>query len=245
MIVGSFAVPGILGRWLFREPRRARPGSDILLRLEIELAEAARGITRTIEFNRYEPCAECGGSGWRKGSSPPSCNECGGRGEIIRVRRFFPVAITCPACGGQGSPITDPCPNCRGAGRTPTIVRLVVPVPPGVESGMWLQQRNQGELGDRGAPRGNLRIQLLVKKHPIFDRRGNDLHCRVEVTDAAMTRGAEVQVPTLDETCPFPILRGIRNGDRLRLEGRGMPDIGGGGRGDIIVEVVLETPAKE
>jgi molecular chaperone DnaJ len=118
----------------------------------------------------------------------------------------------------------------------------MVDVPPGVESGMWLQMRNQGELGDSRGPRGNVRIQVVVKKHPTFDRRHNDLYCRVAVTDIAMTGGAEVQVPTLDGTCRLRIPRGTRDGDLLRMKGRGMPDIGGRVRGDLLVEVVLETP---
>ncbi len=107
---------------------------------------------------------------------------------------------------------------------------------------MWLQLGNQGELGDIGAPRGNLRIRLVVKEHPIFDRLHQDLYCQVPVTDAALTEGAEIQVPALDGTCTFRIPRGTHDGDVLRLKGLGMPQIGGGGRGDILVRVVLETP---
>jgi molecular chaperone DnaJ len=242
VIVGRFAVPNILGRWLFRGPRLARPGSDLLTDLEIELIEAALGTTRHIEVNRHEFCAECGGSGWRKGTFPPSCNDCGGRGQVVTVRCFLPVVSICPTCAGHGPPVTDPCPNCQGSKRTSHVVGLAVDVPPGVESGMWLQIRNEGELGDRGAPRGNWRIHLLVKKHPIFDRRHNDLYCQLAVTDAAMAVGAEVQVPTLDGTCPLRIPRGTLHGDLLRVRGRGMPDISGRGRGDIVVEVVRETP---
>ena len=155
---------------LFGERRRGpRPGPDLLMKLEIELVEAARGTTRTIDVSRQEFCSECRGSGARKGTSPTTCNYCGGRGQIVQARGFFQVATTCPACGGEGVRITDPCPSCRGAGRVPTTAHLQVDVPPGVESGMWLQLRNQGELGDVGAPRGNLRIQILVKKHPFFE----------------------------------------------------------------------------
>src|ERR1700677_730414 len=102
LTAGPFAFPGILGWWLSRGPRPARPGSDILMELELDLVEAARGTTRTIKINRHEPCDECGGSGWQWGTSPPRCGECGGRGQVIRIRRFLPVAITCPTCAGQG-----------------------------------------------------------------------------------------------------------------------------------------------
>jgi len=241
MTDGGFSVARILGSWLFGKPRRARPGCDIVAKVEMELAEAARGTTRNIEINRHELCAECGGSGWRKGCFPPQCIECGSRGTVISLRRFFPVADTCPICAGREPPITDPCPECRGQGRISRVVGLVVEIPPGVESGMWLQLRNQGEPGDIGASHGNLRIQLLVKKHPVFERRNKDVYCQIAVSDSAMAEGTQVQVPTLDGTCPLRIPRETHHGDLLRIRGRGMPEIGGGGFGDLVVEVVLDT----
>jgi molecular chaperone DnaJ len=244
MIVGRFAFPGILGWWPFWRPRRPRAGPDIVMDLEIELVEAARGCSRTIELNRHERCAECGGFGWRSGTSPPHCKQCGGRGEIIRLRRFVPVATECPTCQGRGLTIIDPCLDCRGQGLTPNVATLIIDVPAGVESGMWLQLRQQGEPGELGAPRGNLRIHLLVKPHPRFDRRHNDLYCKiaVAVADAAVKGETEVEVPTLDGTCSLRVPPGTRNGDFLRIPGCGMPDISGSGHGDIVVQVVLEKP---
>ncbi|MGC1721995.1 MAG: molecular chaperone DnaJ [Isosphaeraceae bacterium] len=228
---------------LFGERRRGpRPGPDLLMKLEIELVEAARGTTRSIEVSRQEFCSDCRGSGSRKGTSPTTCNYCGGRGQIVQARGFFQVATTCPACGGDGVRVTDPCPNCRGAGRTPSASKLQVDVPPGVESGMWLQLRNQGELGDIGAPRGNLRIQVVVKRHPFFERRRNDLFCQVPISFAQATLGAEIQVPTLDGPGSVMVPRGTQSGEMIRIKGRGMPDISGRGRGDELVEVVVETP---
>src|SRR4051812_24720560 len=228
---------------LFGDRRRGpRPGPDLLMKLEIELLEAARGTSREIEISRQEFCGECRGSGSRKGTIATPCNYCGGRGQIVQARGFFQVATTCPACGGEGVRITDPCPNCRGAGRTATTAKLQVDVPPGVESGMWLQLRNQGELGDLGAPRGNLRIQVVVKKHPFFERRRNDLICQVPISFAQATLGAEVQVPTLEGPDRLEVPRGTQSGEILRIKGRGMPDISGRGRGDELVEVLVETP---
>jgi molecular chaperone DnaJ len=212
------------------------------MKLEIELLEAARGTSRSIEVSRQEFCGECRGSGSRKGTIATPCNYCGGRGQIVQARGFFQVATTCPACGGEGVRITDPCPKCRGAGRTPSTAKLQVDVPPGVESGMWLQLRNQGELGDLGAPRGNLRIQVVVKKHPFFERRRNDLICQVPISFAQATLGAEVRVPTLEGPDRLAVPRGTQSGEILRIKGRGMPDISGRGRGDELVEVVVETP---
>jgi len=228
---------------LFGERRRGpRPGPDLLMKLEIELVEAARGTSRSIEVSRQEFCSDCRGSGSRKGTSPTTCNYCGGRGQIVQARGFFQVATTCPACGGDGVRVTDPCPTCRGAGRTPSASKLQVDVPPGVESGMWLQLRNQGELGDIGAPRGNLRIQVVVKRHPFFERRRNDLFCQVPISFAQATLGAEIQVPTLDGPDTVMVPRGTQSGEMIRIKGRGMPDISGRGRGDELVEVVVETP---
>lgn len=228
---------------LFGDRRRGpRPGPDLLMKLEIELVEAARGTSRTIEVSRQEFCAECRGSGARKGTVATTCNYCGGRGQIVQARGFFQVATTCPACGGEGVRITDPCTTCRGAGRTPSAAKLQVDVPAGVESGMWLQLRNQGELGDLGAPRGNLRIQVVVRKHPFFERRRNDLWCQVPISFAQAALGAEIEVPTLDGPDHLAVPRGSQSGEVLRIRGRGMPDISGRGRGDELVEIVVETP---
>jgi molecular chaperone DnaJ len=152
------------------------------------------------------------------------------------------MATTCPACGGEGVRITDPCPNCRGAGKVKSEAHLQVDLPPGVDNGMWLQLRNQGELGDPGAPRGHLRIQIQVHKHPFFERRHNDLIFQVPISFPQAALGAEIEVPTLDGPDRLQVPRGTQSGDVLKLKGRGMPDINGRGRGDELVEVIVETP---
>lgn len=235
---------GLLGDLFGGGDRRRGPrqGPDLLMRLEITLSEAARGTSRTIEVNRQEFCGECDGSGARKGTVASACNYCGGRGQVVQTRGFFQVATTCPSCGGEGVKITDPCPSCHGAGRVPRTAKLQVDVPPGVETGMRLQLRQQGELGDKGAPRGNLQIQIMVRKHEFFERRRNDLLCQVPISFAQAALGAEVEVPTLEGPGRVQVPRGTQSGDSIRLKGRGMPDIGGRGRGDEIVEVVVETP---
>jgi molecular chaperone DnaJ len=228
---------------LFGERRRGpRPGPDLLMKVEIDLVEAARGTTKTLEVNRHDFCAECNGSGARRGTTPTTCNYCGGRGQIVQARGFFQMATTCPACGGEGVRITDPCPTCRGAGRVPKVERIPLPVPPGIETNIWLQLRNQGEIGDPGAPRGNLRTQIIVRKHPFFERRRNDLYCQVPISFAQAALGAEIEVPTLDGPDRLQVPRGTQSGEMLRIRGRGMPDMHGRGRGDELVEVVVETP---
>src|SRR5262249_34533075 len=147
---------GIFGDMFGPRRRGPRPGLDIQIRLEIDLQEAARGATKPIEFRRQELCGECRGSGARKGSQPSVCDYCRGSGQIVTSRGFFQVATPCPSCGGVGTRITDPCPKCKGGGRLVENVRETISIPPGVDSGMWIQVRNGGEPGDPGAPRGNL-----------------------------------------------------------------------------------------
>ena len=228
---------------LFGSRRRGpRPGQDLLMKLEIELQEAARGTTKPIEVTRQEVCGECKGTAARKGTVATTCTYCGGQGQVVQSRGFFQVATTCPACGGEGARIADPCPNCRGTGRVSASARLKVDVPPGVESGMWLQLRNQGEPGDPGAPRGNLRIQIQVRKHPFFERNRNDLVCQVPISFPQAALGADVEVPTLDGPDRLHVPKGTQSGDVLRIKGRGMPDINGRARGDELIEVFVETP---
>jgi molecular chaperone DnaJ len=233
---------GLFGDFFGPRRRGPRPGQDLMMKLEIDLLEAARGTTKSIEVSRMEYCPDCQGSGARKGTIATSCSYCDGRGQVVQSRGFFQVATTCPACGGEGVRITDPCPGCRGSGKISAVTNLKVDVPPGVDSGVWLHLRNQGEPGDRGAPRGNLRIQVQVKRHPFFERRENDLTCQVPISFPQAALGAEIEVPTLTGTERLTIPRGTQSGDVMKLKGRGMPDLQGRGRGDEHVEVVVETP---
>jgi len=241
-VFGDIIGGGLFGDLFGQRRRGPRAGQDLLMKLEIELQEAARGTTKSIDINRHEYCNECNGSGARKGTVATTCNYCGGQGQVVQARGFFQVATTCPSCGGEGVRVTDPCPSCRGSGRVAASVNLKVDVPPGVESGMWLQVRGQGEPGDPGAPRGNLRIQIMVRKHTFFERNRNDLFCQVPISFSQAALGAEIEVPTLEGTDRLHVPKGTQSGDVLRLKGRGMPDIGGRGRGDELVEVIVETP---
>jgi molecular chaperone DnaJ len=235
---------GLFGDLFSQRRRGPRPGQDLLYKLEIDLVEAARGATKAIDVTRQEYCSDCNGSGARKGTVATTCTYCGGQGQYVQSRGFFQMATTCPACGGEGVRVTDPCPRCRGNGRTPSVVHLTVPIPAGIESGMWLQLRGQGEPGDPGAPRGNLRIQVLVRKHPFFERSRNDLLCQVPISFPQAALGAEIEVPTLDGPERFNVPRSTQSGEVLRLKGRGMLDPHGRGRGDLLIEVVVETPRR-
>jgi len=237
-----FGGGGIFGDLFQQRKRGPRAGQDLLMKLDIELLEAARGTTKVVDVNRQEPCGECNGSGAKKGTVATTCNYCGGQGQVVQSRGFFQVATTCPACGGDGVRINDPCQACKGQGRQPNVAHIKIDVPPGVETGMWLQLRNQGEAGDPGAPRGNLRVQIQVKKHPFLERIRNDLICQVPISFPQAALGGEIQVPTLDGPDRLMVPKGTQSGDVLKLKGRGMPDINGRGRGDEMVEVHVETP---
>jgi len=233
---------GLFGDLFQQRKRGPRPGQDLMMKLEIELLESARGTTKVVDVTRHEPCGECKGSGARKGTVATTCNYCGGQGQVVQSRGFFQVATTCPACGGDGVRINDPCPACKGQGKNPALAHIKIDVPPGVETGMWLQLRNQGEAGDPGAPRGNLRVQIQVRKHPFFERHRNDLVCQVPISFPQAALGGEIEVPTLDGPDRLMVPKGTQSGDVLKLKGRGMPDINGRGRGDELVEVHVETP---
>jgi molecular chaperone DnaJ len=163
MMIGYFAIPDFRGSWLSMERKQEPAGPDIVMEMEIELDEAFRGTYRTIELNRDEYCALCRGEGW----PAPACKTCRGRREVISIRRILPAVVPCPACAGERAQATDPCSSCLGRGRTSRLVRLEIQVPPGVETGMVLRLRNQGALGNLGAPRGNLCIRITVKEHPL------------------------------------------------------------------------------
>ncbi len=243
------AFSDIFGGGLFGDifgPRRRgpRPGQDIQKVLEIDLAEAARGATKTLEFVRQELCGQCQGTGARRGTAPTACHYCGGSGQTVQTRGFFQVASTCPACGGAGLRVTDPCQECRGVGRVGKMVSQPVDVPPGADNNTIIQYRNQGEPGDPGAPRGNLRVHFRVRKHSLFERRNNDLHVQMPISYPQAALGADLEVPTLDGKEKLTIPRGTQGGDVLRLRGRGMPDINGRGRGDQLIEVVVEVPKR-
>lgn len=233
---------GLFGDMFNQRKRGPRPGQDLITRLEIDLLEAARGTTRTIEMNRNETCSDCKGSGARKGTVATTCDYCRGQGQVVQSRGFFQVATVCPACGGDGTRIADPCPTCRGGGKVATRVTVTIPIPAGVDTGTVITRRNEGEPGDFNAPRGNLRVQIQVRKHAFFERAGADLFCRVPIGFAQAALGAEIDVPTLDGVGRLTVPKGTQSGQVLTVKGRGMPTPHG--RGDELVEVVIETPHK-
>jgi molecular chaperone DnaJ len=219
-----------------------QPGRDLLLDVELDLLEAARGVRKTIQVHREEVCGECSGVGARRGSQPAVCRRCGGQGVVVQSQGFFRLQQTCRGCGGRGVIITDPCPSCHGGGRVPARRTIEIQVPPGVDSGMRIPLRGEGEAGEPGAPRGDLYCRIQVQDHPVFTRDGPHLICQVPITISQATLGATIEVPTLDGVINHPLKRGTQTGEVIRVPGKGMPDVRGRGRGDLLVQVVVETP---
>ncbi|HID23412.1 MAG TPA: molecular chaperone DnaJ, partial [Planctomycetaceae bacterium] len=233
----GFGRPRTRGRW-------SQVGRSLRTSVAIDLIQAARGCTQTIEIRRQELCPRCGGSGARPGTAPVRCDYCGGHGQVVQAQGFFRIQTTCPACHGEGRVIRDRCPECRGSRTIPRTVRLDVKIPPGVDNGMQLCLRGEGEPGFDGGPRGDLYVDLHVKEHPLFRREGRHLICRVPVTYTQAALGAEIEIPTLEGRRPYTIPPGTQPGDVFRIRQGGMPDPHGGPPGDLLIEVTIEVPKK-
>jgi molecular chaperone DnaJ len=225
-----------------RQRHGPQPGRDLQVTIELELTEAARGTTKTISIAREELCGECSGSGSKRGTQPAMCKRCQGRGVIVQAQGFFRVQQTCRACGGRGAVVANPCPECNGAGRILARRSLDVALPPGVDTGTRIRLSGEGEAGDPRAPRGDLYCLIRVREHPFFQRDGANLICQVPITFSQAALGGEIEVPTLDGTIHHPLKRGVHSGEVVRIAGRGMPNLRGGRPGDLLIQVVLETP---
>ena len=226
--------------------RRGGPqrGADLRYDLEISFEEAARGTEASIQIPRQETCETCGGSGAAPGSAPTTCPQCHGRGQLRYQQGFFTVARTCGQCRGSGSIVTKPCTTCRGAGRVQQEKKLNVRIPAGIATGQRLRLSAEGEGGPGGGPAGDLYVVIHVQEHPFFQRDGNDLYCEIPVSFPTFALGGEIQIPTLDGKEPLSIPAGTQTGATFRVRGRGMPDVSGRGRGDLLVTVKVSTPKK-
>ena len=245
-----------------RGPRpRVRRGQDALIRLDVELAEAAFGTTRELKVDTAVLCAECQGDGAAPGSRPVPCETCQGRGEVHHVQRSFLGEIRtlrpCAACRGFGTIIPEPCRECSGDGRVRSRRTLSVKIPPGVDTGTRVQLAGQGEIGPGGGPAGDLYVEVHVADHPIFTRTGNDLVCDVTLPMTAAALGTTIELPTLEAdlvrddadtdvetSVDLDLHPGTQSGSQIVLNGRGVPALRGSGRGDLVVRVVVETPTR-
>jgi molecular chaperone DnaJ len=220
----------------------AQRGADLRYDLEITLEEAAKGLTAQLRIPRLETCETCTGSGAKAGTQPETCTTCNGTGQVRYQQGFFSVARTCHVCRGAGRVIKDPCPTCKGAGRVEREKQMEVKIPAGVETGSRLRVSGEGESGTQGGAPGDLYVVIHVAAHEQFERQGNNLYEAVPITFAQAALGAEINVKTLDGDVTHKIPMGTQTGTVFRLRGKGMPTLGGRGRGDLFVSVTVMTP---
>lgn len=220
----------------------AQRGSDLRYTLDLDLEDAVRGKTVTIRVPTLVNCKPCGGSGAKKGSAPVSCTTCGGIGQVRMQQGFFSVQQTCPRCHGSGKMITDPCNSCHGQGRVEEHKTLSVKVPPGVDNGDRIRLSGEGEAGAQGGPAGDLYVVVSVREHQIFQRDGKHLYCEVPISFVDSALGGEIEVPTLDGRVNLKIPEGTQTGKLFRLRGKGVAPVRGGGAGDLMCKVLIETP---
>jgi molecular chaperone DnaJ len=228
-----------------RRRNRAERGADLQYNLKISFTEAAFGCEKEVSIKRSESCSDCQGSGAKPGSKSINCTSCHGSGEIRMQKGFFAISQSCPACGGQGSRISDPCTGCRGSGLKPNVAKFNVKVPAGIEEGISLRYSGEGEQGKGGGTRGDFYVQIAIEPHPIFEREGIHVHCKVPISFSDAALGAKIEVPTLDGKISMNIPAGTQSGSVFRLKEKGivkMREAAKGKRGDQLVTVRVEVP---
>jgi molecular chaperone DnaJ len=232
-----------------RGPRpRMRRGQDALIRLQIDLAEAMTGATREVQVDTAVRCEACQGAGTAPDTQPTTCPMCKGHGEIQNVQRSFlgqvMTARPCPQCQGFGTTIPHPCVECAGDGRVRTRTTIGVRIPPGVDTGTRIQLAGQGEVGPGGGEPGDLFVEIVQTEHPVFERRGDDLVCTVEVPMTAAALGTGIELETLDGVEQVEVRPGTQPGAVITLRARGVPHLRGSGRGDLHIQLDVRTPMR-
>jgi molecular chaperone DnaJ len=243
-----------------RGPRpRVRRGQDALIRIQLDLGEAAFGVKKELKVDTAVVCSLCAGEGTAPGTSLAPCRTCGGRGEISHVQRSFLGEVRtmrpCPTCRGFGTVIPDPCSECSGEGRVRARRAISVDIPAGVDTGNRIQLSGEGEVGAGGGPSGDLYVEIDVAPHPVFERSGDDLRCTITIPMSAAALGTSVELPTLEadisavsvevqRTATLEIRPGTQSGEQLVVRGRGVPRLRGTGRGDVVATVIVETPTR-
>jgi molecular chaperone DnaJ len=218
-------------------------GQDLRFNLEITLEQAYGGTEATVRVPSSVACEACHGSGAEPGSKPQQCPTCHGRGRLRAQQGFFTVERTCHTCHGSGQVIDKPCRSCAGQGRVRRDKTLKVAIPAGVEDGTRIRLTGEGEAGTRGGPAGDLYVFLSVRRHQLFEREGADIHCRVPISMVQAALGAGIEVPTLDgKMARINIPAGAQGGHQFRMRGKGMPVVRSTQRGDMYIEINVETP---
>ena len=218
-------------------------GSDLQYTLEVSLEDAYKGKEATIKIPVNDSCDSCKGSGAEAGTGVETCDTCGGAGRVRQQQGFFTIERTCPSCHGQGRTIKTPCKKCHGQGRVEKQKTLKVKIPAGVDHGRRIRLSEEGEAGMRGGPRGDLYILVAIKPHKLFKRDGPNLHCRVPITVTKAALGGEIEVPTIDGArTKVKIPEGSQTGQQFRLRGKGMSILRSEAKGDMYIEIFVETP---
>jgi len=221
-----------------------RRGSDLRYTCELDLEQAVGGDTVEIRIPVMSACEDCDGSGAKAGSSPKQCPDCGGAGQIRVAQGFFSLQQTCPRCRGAGTIISNPCNTCRGQGRVEKRKTLSVKIPAGVDTGDRIRLTGEGEAGMSGGPSGDLYVQVSVRDHSIFERDGANLYCEVPISFVDAALGGQLEVPTLTGRVKLKIPAETQTGKLFRLRGKGVTPVRGGGVGDLLCRIVVETPVK-
>ncbi len=229
--------PGAGGRQVFR-------GGDLSYAMEISLEEAARGKDAQIRIPSWESCDSCKGSGAKPGTQVKTCGTCAGAGAVQMRQGFFSVQQTCPTCRGAGKVIPEPCAACNGQGKVKKQKTLEVKIPAGIDGGMRIRSTGNGEPGTNGGPAGDLYIEIRLKKHDIFERDGDDLHCTVPISIITASLGGEIEVPTLAGKAAIDIPEGTQTGKQFRLRGKGIKGVRASYPGDLYCHILVETPVK-
>ncbi|MGH1399478.1 MAG: molecular chaperone DnaJ, partial [Alphaproteobacteria bacterium] len=221
----------------------ASRGSDLQYTLELSLEDAFKGKEATIKIPVNETCDNCDGTGAQEGQSAQTCSTCDGAGRVRQQQGFFTIERTCPTCNGIGKIIKDPCRACHGEGRVQKQKSLKIKVPAGVDTGRRIRLGGEGEAGFRGGPKGDLYVLLAIKPHKFFKRDGANLYCRIPIPMTKAALGGDVEVPTIEgKTSQVKIPAGTQTGQQFRLRGKGMNLLQSDNRGDLFIEIFVETP---
>ena len=225
------------GRQVFR-------GNDLSYAMEVTLEEAAAGKESEIRIPSFDECDTCHGSGAKPGTSPKTCGTCQGQGVVQMRQGFFSVQQTCPHCRGTGKVVTDPCSPCHGQGKIKRQKTLEIKIPAGIDDGMRIRSTGNGEPGTNGGPPGDLYIEIRIKKHDVFQRDGDDLHCAVPISFTTAALGGEISVPTLSGEAAIDLPEGTQTGKQFRLRGKGIKGVRASFPGDLYCHITVETPVK-
>lgn len=223
---------------------RVQRGADLRYSLEISLEQAATGFDTEIRIPSWENCDTCSGSGAKPGTSPRTCSTCNGAGAVRMQQGFFSVQQSCPTCHGTGQEITDPCTVCDGVGRVRKNKTLQVSIPAGIDDGMRIRSTGNGEPGANGGPPGDLYVEVHLKRHGIFEREDDDLHCELTIPFTTAALGGDVEVPTLTGRGEISIPEGTQTGKVFRLRGKGIKGVRSSYPGDLYCHVQVEIPVR-